>query len=57
MPGAFGTLAESLLALASVVDVATGKLRLQLADEMPALEHQPAEDATGKRGKTKAGAA
>lgn len=31
--GAFGTLADSLLSLASVVDAATAKLRLQLAGE------------------------
>jgi len=38
--GAFGTLADSLLALASVVDVAAARLRLQLADESaPRLAH------------------
>jgi hypothetical protein len=31
--GAFGTLVDSLLSLASVVDVATTRLRLQLADD------------------------
>lgn len=38
---AFGTLADSLLSLASVVDTATAKLRLQLAEqtEPPALIH------------------
>lgn len=31
--GAFGTLVDSLLSLASVVDVTTARLWLQLADE------------------------
>jgi hypothetical protein len=40
---AFGTLADSLLALASVVDGATGRLRQQLAVEaVEVIEHQPA---------------
>jgi hypothetical protein len=40
---AFATLADSLLALASVVDGATGRLRQQLALEGPeVIEHQPA---------------
>jgi hypothetical protein len=37
---AFSTLADSLLALAGVVDLATGKLRQQLADETRLLEYQ-----------------
>jgi hypothetical protein len=61
---ALGTLADSLLALAGVVDIATGKLRQQLAVEtVEVLEHQPAggeaatahecavEPATSKRGR------
>jgi len=38
--GAFGTLADSVLALAGVIDVAAGRLRLQLADDSaPQLGH------------------
>lgn len=33
--GAFGTLADSVLSLASVLDVATARLRLTLAAEVP----------------------
>jgi hypothetical protein len=48
---AFGTLADSVLALAGVVDIATGKLRQQLAVEaVEVIEHQPAgvEASTGQ---------
>jgi hypothetical protein len=58
---AFGALADSLLALASVVDGATGRLRQQLAVEaVEVIEHQPAgvegpsdaaEPASAKRGR------
>jgi hypothetical protein len=63
---AFGTLADSLLALASTVDIAMGRLRQQLAVEaVEVLEHQPAgeaspadpsapEPATAKRGRKSA---
>jgi hypothetical protein len=45
--GAFGTLADSLLSLASVVEVATGKLRQQLAaEEVHVIEHRPTDGAT-----------
>jgi hypothetical protein len=50
---AFGTLADSLLALAGVVNIATDKLRQQLAVEaIEVLEHQPAgvEESTGQGG-------
>lgn len=65
--GAFGTLAESILSLSAVVDVATGRLRQALAfDEVPTvLDHQPAggenvpldgsSNGTAKRGKARAG--
>lgn len=66
---AFGTLADSLLSLASVVDVATAKLRIQLASETEptALPHanevidnaeaEPSPSASTKRGgKAKASA-
>ena len=45
--GAFGTLADSLLSLASVVNTATDKLRVQLANEtdIPALPHAEVIDA------------
>jgi len=42
---AFGTLADSVLSLASVIDGASDRLRHQLAldgDAAPILEHQPA---------------
>jgi hypothetical protein len=52
---AFGTLADSILSLAPVVDTATGRLRQQIAldSELPVLDHIPAEDtpATGRRAK------
>jgi hypothetical protein len=61
---AFATLADSILALASVVDGATGRLRQQLALDGPeVLEHQPAgveaspeptEPATSKRSRKSA---
>jgi len=42
---AFATLADSLLALAGVVDVATGKLRQQLAlDALEVIEHHPSPE-------------
>jgi hypothetical protein len=42
---ALGTLADSLLALAGVVNIATDKLRHQLAIEaVEVIEHQPASD-------------
>lgn len=43
--GAFAQLAESLASLASVVDIATAKLRMQLAHEVevPALTSPTAE--------------
>ncbi len=58
--GAVGTLADSLLALASVLDVATGKLRQQLVlDGVEVIEHNPAEieEQPAKRGKSKSTAA
>ena len=62
---ALGTLADSILALASVVDVATGQLRQQLAlDEAPpALPHGEILDAeepapsTKRNGRTSKAAA
>jgi hypothetical protein len=52
--GAFGTLADCILALASVINVATDKLRLQLASESekPALPHGEVIDATAGNGAT-----
>jgi hypothetical protein len=55
---AFSNLAASVNALASVIDLATGRLRQQLAldDNMPhVLDHQPAEepDATANGTATK----
>jgi hypothetical protein len=62
--GAFGTLADSVLAVAGVIDIATGKLRQQLAVEaVEVIEHQPAgvegpsdaaEPASTKRGRKSA---
>lgn len=49
---AFGTLADSLLALAGVIDVATGRIRMQLAheDTLPdVIEHQPAAEGKGRK--------
>jgi hypothetical protein len=45
---AFGTLADSVLALASVIDTAAAKIRLQLGSETepPALMHGEVIDAT-----------
>jgi hypothetical protein len=62
---AFRNLAASVNALASVIDVATGRLRQQLAldgDAMPNTEHQSAEEpdsatANGKGRKSKASVA
>jgi hypothetical protein len=60
---AFSNLAASVNALASVIDLATGRLRQQLAldDAMPVIEHQPAEEpdsatANGKGRTSKASA-
>jgi hypothetical protein len=59
---AFSNLAASVNALASVIDVATGRLRQQLAlDAMPGIEHQSAEEpnsatANGKGRTSKASA-
>ncbi|HTU23105.1 MAG TPA: hypothetical protein VMG10_34030 [Gemmataceae bacterium] len=46
---AFGTLADSVLSLASVIDGATARLRLQIAAETePAvIEHRPQGDDVG----------
>ena len=61
--GAFGTLADSLLSLASIIDAATSKLRLQIAAETEpaALAHTgevidgTAAEPTGSNGPTKRG--
>lgn len=59
--GAFGTLADSILSLAGVVDVAAGRLRQQLAQETEArvLLEQTQDDApaltNGRRAKARAG--
>ena len=49
---AVGTLADSLLALAGVIDTATARLRLQLAGETEPhiLEHAPQGDDSGDSG-------
>jgi hypothetical protein len=62
---AFANLAASINALASVIDVAAGRLRQQLAvdgDAMPVIEQQSAEEpdsatANGKGRKSKASVA
>ena len=56
---AFSNLAASVNALAGVIDLATGRLRQQLAldgETPPVLDHQPAEapDATANGTKRKA---
>jgi hypothetical protein len=46
---ALGTLADSLLSLASVVDTAAAKLRQQLAiEEVHVIENRPADNATAE---------
>jgi hypothetical protein len=53
---ALSNLAASINALASVLDVAAGRIRQQLAldgDTGPVLEHQPFDDAPAKGRKAK----
>jgi hypothetical protein len=53
---ALANLAASINGLASVLDVATGRIRQQLAfdgDTGPVLEHQPLDDAPAKHRKAK----
>lgn len=53
---AFGTLADSVLALAGVMDTATARLRMQLAQEIdpPALDHSEAIDNVLPNGRKRA---